>query len=37
MRRFLLGLGVGCAALVFALAVAWVSRDREFGDDVGWR
>jgi len=38
MRRLLLGGVVFCGALAFALAVAWVSREREFLEDSwgGW-
>ena len=36
MRRLLLGGVVFCGALAFALAVAWVSRERGFGDEWGW-
>ena len=32
MRRWLVGLTVGCAALAFALVVAWLARDRD-GED----
>jgi len=30
MRRLVLGLGVGCAALVFALVVAWLAKDEDW-------
>ena len=33
MRR----LWIGCAVVAAALLLAWVSREREFGDDWGWR
>ena len=35
MRRLVLGLGVGCAALVFALVVAWLAKDGEGEDGFG--
>ena len=30
MRRLVLGLGVGCAALAFALVVAWLAKDEDW-------
>ena len=33
MRR----LWIGCAVVAAAILLAWVSREREFGDEWGWR
>jgi hypothetical protein len=35
MKRLFLGLTIGAAALALALVAAWVSRQREFGDEWG--
>ena len=35
MRRWLVGLTVGCAALAFALVVAWLAKDGEGEDGFG--
>ena len=36
MKRWLIGLSVGCAALAFAVLAAWALKDEPaFGDD--WR